>query len=85
FMLGALFTAHWVTNWFPAWGESAWLYALAMLMGAAGRRLFKRRPARRSRAKPAPSGRRAAPAMASVAATQSSQTVKSAAGTRGVR
>ncbi|MDO9404655.1 MAG: ABC transporter permease [Polaromonas sp.] len=35
FMLGALFTAHWVTNWFPAWGESAWLYALAMLMGAA--------------------------------------------------
>ena len=35
FMLGALFTAHWVTNWFPAWGESAGLYALAMVMGAA--------------------------------------------------
>lgn len=35
FMLGALFTAHWVTNWFPAWGESAPLYVLAMLMGAA--------------------------------------------------
>ena len=35
FMLGALFTAHWVTNWFPAWGDSAGLYALAMLMGAA--------------------------------------------------
>ena len=35
FMLGALFTAHWVTHWFPAWGESAGLYLLAMLMGAA--------------------------------------------------
>jgi branched-chain amino acid transport system permease protein len=35
FMLGALFTAHWVTYWFPAWGESATLYALAMLLGAA--------------------------------------------------
>ena len=35
FMLGALFTAHWVTNWFPAWGESAALYALAIFMGAA--------------------------------------------------
>ena len=35
FMLGALLSAHWVTNWFPAWGESAWLYALAMLLGAA--------------------------------------------------
>jgi branched-chain amino acid transport system permease protein len=35
FMLGALFTAHWVTHWFPAWGESAALYALAMLLGAA--------------------------------------------------
>ena len=35
FMLGALFTAHWVTDWFPAWGESATLYLLAMLMGAA--------------------------------------------------
>lgn len=34
FMLGALFTAHWVTRWFPAWGESAPLYALAMLLGA---------------------------------------------------
>ena len=35
FMLGALFTAHWVTNWFPAWGESAALYAAAILLGAA--------------------------------------------------
>src|SRR5450756_2607706 len=35
FMLGALFTAHWVTNWFPAWGESAALYLFAMLLGAA--------------------------------------------------
>jgi branched-chain amino acid transport system permease protein len=35
FMLGALVTAHWVTDWFPAWGESAPLYALAMLAGAA--------------------------------------------------
>ncbi|WP_341905146.1 ABC transporter permease [Polaromonas sp. YR568] len=35
FMLGALFTAHWVTHWFPAWGESAPLYLLAMLLGAA--------------------------------------------------
>ncbi len=34
FMLGALFTAHWVTVWYPVWGESAWLYALAILMGA---------------------------------------------------
>ena len=34
FMLGALFTAHWVTNWFPAWGESAVLYLIAMLLGA---------------------------------------------------
>lgn len=34
FMLGALFTAHWVTHWFPAWGESAPLYLLAMLLGA---------------------------------------------------
>ena len=34
FMLGALLTAHWVTRWFPAWGESALLYGLAMLMGA---------------------------------------------------
>lgn len=35
FMLGALFTAHWVTNWFPAWGESAPLYLVAILLGAA--------------------------------------------------
>ena len=34
FMLGALFSAHWVTHWFPAWGDSAALYAVAMLMGA---------------------------------------------------
>ncbi|WP_309682960.1 ABC transporter permease [Polaromonas sp.] len=34
FMLGALFAAHWVTNWFPAWGESAALYLIAMLLGA---------------------------------------------------
>ena len=36
FMLGALFTAHWVTNWFPAWGDSAPLYLLAIILGAAG-------------------------------------------------
>lgn len=35
FMLGALFTAYWVTDWFPAWGESAPLYLLAILLGAA--------------------------------------------------
>lgn len=35
FMLGALFTAHWVTNWFPAWGESAPLYLLAIVLGSA--------------------------------------------------
>ena len=35
FMLGALFTAHWVTNWFPAWGESALLYLIAIISGAA--------------------------------------------------
>jgi branched-chain amino acid transport system permease protein len=35
FMLGALWSAHAVTNWWPAWGESAWGYGLAMLMGAA--------------------------------------------------
>ena len=35
FMLGALWSAHAVTNWWPAWGESAWAYGLAMLMGAA--------------------------------------------------
>ncbi len=34
FMLGALFTAHWVTLWFPAWGESAPLYLLAIVLGA---------------------------------------------------
>ncbi|MES2415172.1 MAG: ABC transporter permease [Pseudomonadota bacterium] len=34
FMLGALFTAHWVTHWFPSWGESALLYLLAILLGA---------------------------------------------------
>ena len=34
FMLGALFTAHWVTNWFPAWGESAPLYLFAIILGA---------------------------------------------------
>ncbi|MEY4662360.1 MAG: High-affinity branched-chain amino acid transport system permease protein LivH, partial [Pseudomonadota bacterium] len=34
FMLGALWSAHAVTNWWPAWGESAWGYGLAMLMGA---------------------------------------------------
>ncbi|MDB5742209.1 MAG: amino acid/amide transporter rane protein 2, family / amino acid/amide transporter [Polaromonas sp.] len=35
FMLGALFTAHWVTDWFPAWGDSAPLYLVAILLGAA--------------------------------------------------
>ena len=35
FMLGALFSAHWLVNWFPEWGGSAWLYAVAMLLGAA--------------------------------------------------
>ena len=35
FMLGALFTAHWVTNWFPAWGDSAALYLVAIISGAA--------------------------------------------------
>ncbi len=35
FMLGALFTAHWVTHWFPAWGESAPLYLIAIILGAA--------------------------------------------------
>jgi len=35
FMLGALFTAHWVTDWFPAWGESTPLYLLAIFLGAA--------------------------------------------------
>ena len=35
FMLGALFTAHWVTDWFPSWGESASLYLIAIVLGAA--------------------------------------------------
>ncbi len=35
FMLGAMFTAHWVTNWFPDWGESAYLYLFAIFLGAA--------------------------------------------------
>ena len=35
FMLGALVAAHWLVNWFPAWGDSAWLYLVAMLLGAA--------------------------------------------------
>ncbi len=34
FMLGALFTAHWVTNWFPAWGQDPVLYLFAMFLGA---------------------------------------------------
>jgi branched-chain amino acid transport system permease protein len=35
FMLGALFSAHWLVDWFPAWSDSAWLYLVAMLLGAA--------------------------------------------------
>ncbi len=35
FMLGALFSAHWLVDWFPSWSESAWLYGAAMLLGAA--------------------------------------------------
>lgn len=34
FMLGALFSAHWVANWFPSWGDAAWLYAAAIILGA---------------------------------------------------
>lgn len=34
FMLGALFSAHWLVHWFPTWAESAWLYAFAMILGA---------------------------------------------------
>lgn len=34
FMLGALFSAHWLVDWFPAWADSAWLYAAALLLGA---------------------------------------------------
>jgi len=33
-MLGALFSAHWLVDWFPAWADSAAGYALAMLLGA---------------------------------------------------
>ena len=35
FMLGALVGGHWLVNWFPNWGESAWLYAAAIAIGAA--------------------------------------------------
>ena len=35
FMLGALLSAHAVTQWWPSLGESAWGYAGAMLLGAA--------------------------------------------------
>ncbi|MGA8516188.1 MAG: ABC transporter permease [Burkholderiaceae bacterium] len=35
YMLGAMLSAHIVTLWLPAWGESAWGYAAAMLIGAA--------------------------------------------------
>jgi branched-chain amino acid transport system permease protein len=35
FMLGALFSAHWLVHWYPDWADSAWLYAAAMLLGAA--------------------------------------------------
>jgi branched-chain amino acid transport system permease protein len=35
FMLGALWTAHALTRWWPDWADSAWGYALAMLLGAA--------------------------------------------------
>ncbi len=35
FMLGALFSAHWLTHWFPEASDSAVLYALALLLGAA--------------------------------------------------
>ncbi|MGY8905007.1 MAG: ABC transporter permease [Burkholderiales bacterium] len=34
FMLGALLSAHIVTLWLPAWGESPALYAFALLLGA---------------------------------------------------
>jgi branched-chain amino acid transport system permease protein len=34
FMLGALWSAHAVTHWWPEWGESAWAYAGAMFLGA---------------------------------------------------
>lgn len=35
FMLGALFSAHWLTHWFPDWAQHPALYALALLLGAA--------------------------------------------------
>jgi len=35
FMLGALWSAHALTRWWPAWADSAWGYACAMLLGAA--------------------------------------------------
>ena len=34
FMLGALFSAHWLVHWYPDWADSAWLYLLAMILGA---------------------------------------------------
>ncbi len=35
YMLGALLSAHMVSVWWPSWGESAGLYALAIILGAA--------------------------------------------------
>jgi branched-chain amino acid transport system permease protein len=35
YMLGAMVSAHIVSVWLPSWGESAWGYAAAMLLGAA--------------------------------------------------
>lgn len=35
FMLGALWSAHALTRWWPAWADSAWGYGAAMLLGAA--------------------------------------------------
>jgi branched-chain amino acid transport system permease protein len=35
FMLGALFAAHWLVDWYPSWADSAGLYFAAMLLGAA--------------------------------------------------
>jgi branched-chain amino acid transport system permease protein len=35
YMLGAMLSAHIVALWLPSWGESAWGYAAAMLIGAA--------------------------------------------------
>ena len=35
YMLGAMFSAHWLVNWFPAWCESPELYAIAIVFGAA--------------------------------------------------